>query len=247
MTAADEIRRLEGIGHATWPALEEEHLHGWLLRAAGGATRRANSASPVTVSGVGLDRQIAAIEAWYRDRGLPPIFRLTEASDREVDTRLVEHGYARDPGAVIMTCDVRSDATAEAVTIAPDPSEAWLEVMAREEGRGGEFQEVLRSMFGRIAGPAGFASISRDGRLSSIGLGVLAGDQLALYMMQTVPEQRRRGLGTTISEALASWGYERGARHLFLQVHLANKAAIAFYRRLGFEPQYEYWYRQRPE
>jgi ribosomal protein S18 acetylase RimI-like enzyme len=241
------ICRLEAIGHATWPALEEEIRHGWLLRAAGGATRRANSASPTRPTGGGIDEQLAECEAWYRLRGLPAVFRLTRVADPVIDHGLEARGYARDAGAVIMTRPAAGlGSLAPHVSLAETPSRPWLDLMAREEGRSGTMRSVLVRIFERFQSPARFASIRDAGTVAAIGLGVVTDDHLALYMMQTVPEYRRRGLGTDIAAALAAWGTDAGARHLFLQVHPANAAALAFYTQLDFEPQYEYWYRERP-
>ncbi|MBT8193624.1 MAG: hypothetical protein KJP22_09505, partial [Acidimicrobiia bacterium] len=41
------------------------------------------------------------------------------------------------------------------------------------------------------------------------------------------------------------WGGDRGATEVFLQVHPSNAPAIALYESLGFERQYEYWYREK--
>jgi GNAT superfamily N-acetyltransferase len=247
VTAAGEIRCLEEIGHATWPALEEDIRDGWLLRAAAGVTRRSNSASPVARSSVDIDDQIAMCRQWYAARELPTICRLTEAAVPRLDERLAGLGYSRQAGAVVMTRSlgalVRPDIPG--TQIADAPSEQWLALMARQPGRGGEKRAVLKEMLDNLAVPAGFASVNVDGGLAAIGLGVVAADHVALYMMQTVPERRREGFGTAIAAALAAWGSNRGAHYLFLQVHPVNTAARSFYQRLGFEPRYEYWYRQR--
>ena len=244
MTSAAEIARLEEMGHATWPALEEVRRPGWLLRASGGATRRANSASPVGPSRLPVDDQIAGCEAWFDARRLPPIFRLTAAADPAVDAGLEARGYVRHAGAIIMTRAGPAGTPGAPVTIDWSPSEGWLELMAREEGRGGEMRDVLHRMLDRLSGRAGFASIDHGEGLAAIGLGVVADDFLALFMMQTQPALRRRGMGASIVAGLSEWGASHGTRHLFLQVHPNNSGALAFYEHLGFERRYEYWYRQ---
>jgi len=45
---------------------------------------------------------------------------------------------------------------------------------------------------------------------------------------------------------LLAWGLEEGATRAFLQVDKANAAAIAVYRKFGFEPAYTYWHRVQP-
>mgnify|MGYP001816715754 CR=1 FL=1 len=245
---SDHIRRLELIGHATWPSLEDEWLGGWLLRAGGGVTRRANSASPVHDFEVDLDWQIARCEEWFEHRGVRPIFRLSPVADPAIDAGLDERGYEKDRGAVIMTRAITGFPFADTtgVSLPSTPAEAWLDLMAQEPGRGGAKRDVLARMLFRIETPAGFASIEEDGRLHAIGLGVVADGHVALFMMRTEEDQRRRGLAKSIAAALVEWGARQSATHAFLQVHPANAPAIALYRSLGFEQQYEYWYRQGP-
>lgn len=198
-----------------------------------------------------VDDQIDMCERWYRARGLPAIFRLTTEADPQVDARLAARNYERSAGAVVMTRPMRgfsksADAAARP-ELSPTPGNPWLDLMAREPGRGGPMRDVLRRMFTGLEAPARFGAMhAPDGTAIAIGLGAVAHDHLALYMMQTVPERRREGLGTSIAGALAGWGAGRGAGDLFLQVHPANGGAMAFYRHLGFEARYEYWYRQPP-
>ncbi|MGI9648032.1 MAG: GNAT family N-acetyltransferase, partial [Acidimicrobiia bacterium] len=231
----------------TWPSLEDQWLDGWLLRAGGGVTRRSNSASVVDADGpaVDLDERIDEIEDWFRARRLPPIFRLTVLADPAVDARLDERGYRRELGAIIMTREVGvPPQSPPLVDLAESPSEGWLELMAREPGRGGEHRPVLERMLRRIELPRRYARIDADGETAAIGLGVLDSEHLAVFMMQTSAELRRGGLGKRIAESLIEWAIGEGAQQVFLQVHPANHGALGFYRALGFQPRYEYWYRQ---
>jgi len=241
------IRALELIGHRTWPSLEDEWRGGWLLRSGGGVTRRSNSASVVDADDpiLDLDERFDGIEEWFRARGLPPIFRLTGLAAPGVDARLGERGYRRQQGAIIMTRDIDdSPVPLIAADLSAGPSEGWLELMAREPGRGGAHRAVLEQMLRRIELPHQYAGIDFDGRKVAIGLGVLDGESVALFMMQTVDELRRTGLARRIAASLLEWAGRQGARRAFLQVHPANAAGVAFYRAYGFEPRYEYWYRQ---
>ncbi|MDH3606526.1 MAG: GNAT family N-acetyltransferase [Acidimicrobiia bacterium] len=244
----DHILSLELIGHATWPALEEEWLNGWLLRASGGVTRRANSANPVHDLPINIEVQIQASEAWFEARQLPPVFRLTAAADPSIDLALDEAGYRRQPGALVMTRlldDGPADATG-GVEVADSASDAWLDLMAEEPGRGGDKREVARQILARITDPAGFASIGTDEAMQAIGLGVVHDSYLGVFMMQTAATHRRQGLARAVLAALMEWARPVGARQVFLQVHPENQPALALYGSLGFESQYEYWYRQPP-
>lgn len=49
-------------------------------------------------------------------------------------------------------------------------------------------------------------------------------------------KHRRRGVGTALMRALASWARRREATELVLTVWSGNAAALALYRRLGYQP-----------
>ena len=54
-----------------WQGAEQSRLGGWVLRAAGGFTGRANSALPLGDPGMPAERAVAEVQAWYCRRRLP--------------------------------------------------------------------------------------------------------------------------------------------------------------------------------
>jgi len=77
VTATVEIRDLEELSMRALPALETERFDGWVLRAAGGYTRRANSAAPLYSGELDSAEKIVYTETWFRSRGLTPMVRLS--------------------------------------------------------------------------------------------------------------------------------------------------------------------------
>ncbi|MFL6013395.1 MAG: hypothetical protein ACJ74P_03775 [Gaiellaceae bacterium] len=71
---------LEAVAYDFWRAPEVAELDGWRLRFAHGLTGRANSVWPNGDGTLPLDEKIDRAEAWYRARGLAPLFQLTEAA-----------------------------------------------------------------------------------------------------------------------------------------------------------------------
>ena len=83
-----------------------------------------------------------------------------------------------------------------------------------------------------------FAGIRDDERLVAIGRGAItptaAGNPvLGVTALHTLSGHRGRGLGGQVLAALLGWGRDLGAGTAYLQVDAANRAAGAWYRRLG--------------
>src|SRR6267143_1374376 len=71
------VRRLEELAFRGWPALESRDIAGWRLRFAGGYTKRANYINALGPDAETGPATIRALEAAYRTRGQPPIWRLS--------------------------------------------------------------------------------------------------------------------------------------------------------------------------
>jgi ribosomal protein S18 acetylase RimI-like enzyme len=79
------------------------------------------------------------------------------------------------------------------------------------------------------------AVLARDattGDALGSGLLVLSHGIGGLYLIATVPEARRRGIGAAVTRALSDHAFAAGARFVTLQ---ASGMGEAIYRRLGFE------------
>lgn len=96
----------------------------------------------------------------------------------------------------------------------------------------------IRGFFGRIAWvdemPAGFA------------LALDLGKECEILSLGVLPGWRRRGLGSTLLDAICSEGLVRGAEYIVLEVATDNSAALALYTDRGFMPvgRRQNYYRQ---
>jgi ribosomal-protein-alanine N-acetyltransferase len=68
-----------------------------------------------------------------------------------------------------------------------------------------------------------------------IALCRMAADEAELLTIAVDSGHRRRGAGHALLECVIALVRERGARNLFLEVGDDNPAALALYRRMGFE------------
>ena len=242
------IHRLHEIEQAAlraFPALEEDDLNGWLLRYANGHSRRTNSVQPIEHAG-DLPGQLAKAEAWYAARGIPITFRMTPASQPgELDAILESKHYFRQDPTSVQTLDLngREFAVDERILLADDPTEPWFDsIMGSSRYMAGRRPTLERTLL-MIEPPTAFGILWEDEKPVATGLAVADGDLVGLYSISTRPEQRRRGLGRTMSETLLEWGGRMGASTAYLQVMHVNDAATELYHRMGFVPVYNYWYR----
>jgi ribosomal protein S18 acetylase RimI-like enzyme len=240
------IAEFERMATQHWRGLTQEWLGGWLLRAAGGFTGRANSALPLGDPGRPAERAIAEVVAWYTARGLNPLIAIHDRfgdPQGELETLLDERGWTkRHAPAIVMTADTKPIAALpqrHEVGFAAEPDEQWL---ALYRFAGSALPAVAVDVL--LSSPAQvFASARRDGRTIATGRLSVAGGWAGITAVEVHPDWRREGLATSVTAALAAEAAGRGLARLFLQVVEENVAARTLYTRCGFTVQHRYHYR----
>lgn len=211
-----EIRALEHAAALAWPGTERQWVGGWLARAAGGHTSRANSAVPLDMSATLA--ALPAVADWYRSCGLPPWLALPE--------RLVRVSSEGIKANRVMVCDI-NPATAPGVTFTEIPDAAWLSLYERPVPT-----EVLTAV---VDGVVTFAALGG----AAVGRGAVTSAPdgarwLGISAVRVAQDQRRRGHARLICQALLNWGAEQGAQKCYVQVLADNTAAIRLYESMGF-------------
>ncbi len=234
--AAGEVQR---IASRAWPAFETEQLGGWELRAAGGWSRRANSALLVGSPGLPLDAAAVAIERWYAARSMPAVAQLPLPLAAAADEVLAARGWAMHAQTDMRVADLVGIAriAGPPVTLADAPSNGWLAVLPNASPL------AVRVITGVLAV---YASVDVDGMPVAVGRGCVTTGWLGIAQLNVAPSFRRRGLARALVSALADWGVALGARHAYLQVEADNAAAIGLYDGLGFALHHRYHYRVAP-
>lgn len=237
---------LEQAAFQAWPALHEETHGPWLLRFADGYTKRANSANAMERVSVVSTLDIEAVEAFYRLRGQPPIFRLASFCTKpEVDNALADRGYRFVDLSLVMTRELSGDLGGQLPSFLPDAA-SWLAMFHQITDSPTSGQDTHLKMLSAIPGETAFAAALAQSVPVACGLGVVTHAALGLFDVATRADARRQGLAKQLCAGLLHWGRGRGASTAYLQVVGANHAAIRLYESLGFRRAYHYWYRVGP-
>lgn len=226
--------------HEAWPAYEQRVHEGWVLRYAGGVTKRANSVLPLGRP-ADLEGAIEAAEGFYRERGERCVFSMGSDAAPGLDEELERRGYELVDPTVIMAVGAPLGREAGSrVRIEELPWKGWLETWWAVDGRyGSGLADAERICTGV---PAWYGAYEEDGVALAVGRAVPQGDTLGIYCMATLPAARRRGLARAVLRALVR---HAGTRSAYLVTTAPNQAAQTLYRSEGFEVAGRYHYRVR--
>jgi len=245
------VARVEDVCLNAWPALQEIHYDGWLIRLADGQTRRTNSVNVVGKGSLPMAQKIAYCEAVYRRHGLRPHFRVLSTAGCELSDALTARGYrAEDESTTLFMDFAECPPTGEpafAVELVPDaPSTEWMSARMQFHGQTPGERAKIEKILQQLALPCVFAAVrDESGTIRSLAKGAVHDGIVCLNMVATDPAVRRRGYSRACLSAILRWARnEAGAEGACLQVVSANAPAIRLYEKLGFTHElYRYSYR----
>ena len=244
--------RVEEVCLNAWPAPQELHYDGWLIRLADGQTRRSNSVNVLRDGMLPLDEKIEYCERVYRGHGLPSHFRILSTGSRVLDAQLEARGYdAQDETSTLFMNFSRHAVGVAGVTVEltpGTPTAEWLAARTRISGQTQGETRKVEKILQHLALPAVFAAARDDeGVIRSIAKGAVHGGIVCLNLVATDASHRRRGLSRDCLIAVLNWAQRTvGATGACLQVVSANTPAIRLYEQLGFDRElYRYHYRHR--
>ena len=234
---------LERLAARSWRGLEEEHFGGWVLRAGGGFTGRANSVLVVGEPPVELPESVETVTRWYARRGLRPRAQVPMPGAERADAAFARAGWTREDDNLVLTAPLTSWAGPRVdVDLAPAPDDAWL---TGYRYRGTPLPPVASAVLTNADEPV-FASIRLDpapAPLAAVARGVVVDGWLCVTAVTVAERYRRRGLATAVMAGLGAWARDRGGHSCLLQVAGGNAPALALYERLGFTEHHRYHYR----
>jgi len=243
--------RVEEVCMNAWPALQEIHYDGWLIRLADGQTRRTNSVNILYEGKLPDEAKVAYCEDVYRRHGLPSHFRILSTAGESMDRLLERLGYDAQDQTSTLFMDFARHAPAPpqiAVEMTPDaPTAEWLAARAQISGQTRSETAKVEKILQHLALPAVFAAVrDDDGVVRSVAKGAVHDGIVCLNLVATDTALRRRGYSRECLGAILCWAKQGGANGACLQVVSTNAPAIALYQSLGFTQElYRYHYRHR--
>ena len=228
ITRNDRVR-MERAHVSAWPALQTAQVEGWLWRASGGGSQRANSVSTIDFTGTDVNAAITAIEARYRALNAPVRF---QTYDETLPTGLADslrhRGYQEGESTITM---FRSNerASGQCDTDQRDqPWQDWTDIYfgAITENRRTTNARILANL---TAPHMFFCHQSRATALCVVSHGCAVVECVA-----TRSKSRRQGAGRAVMAGLLTWAAGQPADWVGLQVVADNIAAVRLYQSLGF-------------
>ncbi|QGY05237.1 GNAT family N-acetyltransferase [Methylobacterium mesophilicum SR1.6/6] len=247
MSDLEQAWRVEEACLNAWPSPRQLLVHGYLLRAAGGRSKRQNSVNPLRGSGA-PEPALAAAHAVYARLGQRLIVRVPAiASQMEPLLARSDYAVVDETCTLYRTLDDLPADTDPSVTVAALPGADWLTLWDAVNRADTEAAQVFRETVAALVLPRAFAAVQTRAGIAAIAFGVLDRDLLVLESVATPETLRGRGHARRAVAALLHWGRREGARAACLQVVAANTPARALYSALGFEQElYRYHYRVGP-
>lgn len=257
------VARLEQVRSAAWPAPVRRELGGWLLRAAGGYTKRANSALALGDPGMPVEAALDRVRAFADEHAVAPLVQAPVGSPWS--NRVLDAGWRvlDPPGECLVLVAPLHDVVSFA-TPAPDlpdtPPEGWWSVFdepvpAPESpvsavvapGRAAPCDGSARPGAQSKATegptpPVGFSMIVSEGEAVAAVRAAVVEDHVHVSRLHVRPEHRRRGLAGDLMQTALAWGRAHGARQAVLDVTSSNTAARALYVRDGWTEHHRYHY-----
>ena len=243
----DTVKSIEDMSLNAWPSSQVQYYDGWVLRYSGFYTHRTNCVEQLGVSCLPLEEKIRFCENIYRRWRTPCIFKISPVGDPALDGLLAERGYAIEHLTTVMTAslmNVPAFVPAHPLRIEPRVTPQWIDGLFRLKHMDDPFfRRIVPRMYDAIPMDEIAVSLTEDGCITALGLGILDRDAVGIYAIHVAEHRRRSGIGREIVSTLLREASSRGSVRAYLQVVTDNAPAQALYRGCGFREEYCCWYR----
>lgn len=234
------VLELDQICDLTWPATERFENSGWLMRAAGGVTNRANSILPLAASleaGAlnNFAEKLVTARNFYQERNLPIIFQVAVPTWQVLSEKLHSIGAIET---------IRGNTMVTDLTAAKQKIPAGFEITQSDqfssEWLGIQPTPGIEKIISGCA--ATYLKIVRNDQTIAACRTALTNGWSSITRVYVHRDFRGKGLGKAIVAAALETSLEQGATKAVLQVEASNTIAIGVYESLGFNFHHEYSY-----
>jgi ribosomal protein S18 acetylase RimI-like enzyme len=234
------ILELDQICNLTWPATENLENSGWLMRAAGGVTNRANSVLPLVANleaGTLTDfaEKLLVAQEFYQKRNLPTIFQVALPTWQVLSDKLRSIGAVETIRGNTMVTDLISSKqnipSGFEIAQSNQVTDKWLELQPTPG-----IKKILAGC------SATYLTIIKNSQTIATCRIALAKSWSSITRVYVHQDFRGQGLGKAITAAALEASFEQGATKALLQVEASNAIAIGIYESLGFNFHHEYSY-----
>ena len=240
---------IEELTMNAWPSLQTILLDGWIIRMAGGYTKRANSVNPIYSFENNLDEKIDYCENIYNQNNLPIVYKIIECEDHKIiDKRLEELNYKKIDLTSVQICNElkRIDNKIEQITIDKIFTENWKKCFYYCNNiTNTETINIIEGMLKNIKHNIISVYKMDNGTFAGCGYGVIEKGFVGLFDIIVKEEFRGRGYGKEIVQTILEKAVEAGIEKAYLSVVNDNTIAKKLYEKLGFKEIYKYWYRKK--
>jgi ribosomal protein S18 acetylase RimI-like enzyme len=234
------VLELDQICDLTWPATENLENSGWLMRAAGGVTNRANSVLPLAASLeagplTNFEEKLNVAQEFYGKRNLPTIFQIADPTWQILAEKLRSIGAVETLRGNTMVADLTSHKQKMPIgfeiTQSANFSNGWMELPPKPG-----IEKILSGC------AATYLTVIKDAQMIATCRIALAMGWSSITRVYVHQDFRGQGLGKAIVAAALETSFEQGAAKAVLQVEASNAIAIGVYESLGFNFHHEYSY-----
>lgn len=235
----------ERAGLQAWPGVDVEWDGDWVRRASGGYTKRANSVQCLNpADNDDVDARIDAAEAWFAQRKLPPVFRMTPLSAPALSAALDARGWRTIDASYLFAMPLEPTQADPRGRIYGVHDRGWLTIQQSLAGYTDEQLAKLETLLHAMTVAAcGIVLHDDHGTPVTSALMAIADGIVVTGNVVTAPDQRRKGYGAAMMRTGHAWAHDAGARIAALNVQADNDGAQALYGSLGYTYQYDYHYR----
>lgn len=245
-----KVRRLEAVGFRAWPAATVLYDGSWLCRlTAGHPSRRLNSVNPLDPSDYrDIPIRLEKAAKRFADYGRPLLVRQTPLTPPQLIAFMDDAGWKDMGRTVVMMGDLATLPRDEGLDHLPSRDVGrFVDARLSVSGDDPALKPGLTEIINAIKPEAGLFIFEEPGfGPTAVTIAVQDNDLVGILQLGVAEERRGQGLGTAILHASLRWAKLKGARHAWVQVEADNAAALALYRRAGFQDVYQYSYREPP-